>query len=59
MKNVDFKTDGSKLVITIDTSKEFGKSKTGKTTIIASTEGNQPIAVGSKVVTLGLNVYRK
>ena len=55
MKNVDMKMDGKKLVITVDTSKEFGPSKSGKTIIIASTEGNQPM----NGVTVGLNVYRK
>ena len=59
MKNVEIKTEGSKMIITIDTSKEFGPSASGKTIIIASTEGNQAVSVNSKVVTLGLNVYRK
>lgn len=59
MKNVEIATSGSKIVITIDTSKEFGPSASGKTIIIASTEGNQPIPVNGKLVTLGLNVYRK
>ena len=47
------------MIITIDTSKEFGPSASGKTIIIASTEGNQAVSVNGKVVTLGLNVYRK
>lgn len=55
MKNVDMKMDGKKLVITVDTAKTFGPSKSGKTIIIASTEGNQPM----NGVTVGLNVYRK
>ena len=59
MKNVEIKTEGTKMIITIDTSKEFGPSASGKTIIIASTEGNQAVSVNGKVVTLGLNVYRK
>lgn len=55
MKNVDMKMEGKKLVITVDTAKEFGPSKSGKTIIVASTEGNQ--TMGDVVV--GLNVYRR
>jgi hypothetical protein len=55
MKNVEMKMDGKKLVITVDTSKTFGPSKSGKTIIIASTEGN----VQESGVTIGLNVYKK
>ncbi|MBU2685821.1 MAG: hypothetical protein KKF27_21480 [Gammaproteobacteria bacterium] len=55
MKNVDMKMDGHKLVITVDTSQTFGPSKSGKTIIVASTEGNQ--TVGGVVV--GLNVYKR
>lgn len=45
------------LTITVDLSKSFGPSASGKTIIIASTEGNQPIDGTPAVV--GLNVYRK
>ena len=55
MKNVDMKMQGKKLVIEVDTSQDFGPSKSGKTIIIASTEGNQNV----NGVTVGLNVYRK
>lgn len=56
MKNVEIKQDGSILTITVDLSKNFGNSKSGKTTIIASSEGNQEIKDN---VFLGLNVYKK
>ena len=59
MKNVAVETDGTKLIITVDTAVEFGPSKSGKTIIIASTEGNQVVAVGDQDVTVGLNVYKK
>jgi len=57
MKNVDMRVDGNILTITVDLSKEFGPSASGKTTIIASTEGN--IAVPDREEKVGLNVYRK
>lgn len=56
MKNVAIEMKGSKLVITVDLSKDFGESASGKSRIVASTEGNVPLDVnGTK---LGLNVYR-
>ena len=56
MKNVETKIDGKILTIKVDLSKTFGPSKSGKTIIIASTEGNQPLQNG---VVMGLNVYKK
>jgi hypothetical protein len=41
----------------VDLTKEFGPSSSGKTIIIASTEGN--IAVPEREEKIGLNVYRK
>lgn len=58
MTNVAMKLNGSILSIEVDLSKEFGPSASGKTTIIASTNGNQP-APGKSDVKIGLNVYRK
>ncbi|MDU9375710.1 hypothetical protein McpSp1_02890 [Methanocorpusculaceae archaeon Sp1] len=58
MKNVDMKLDGNILTIKVDISKEFGVSGSGKSIIIASTEGNQSI-VPDHDVKIGLNVYRK
>ena len=58
MKNVDITLEDNILTIKVDLSKEFGPSSSGKTIIIASTEGN--IAVeGHEEVKIGLNVYRK
>jgi hypothetical protein len=56
MKNVEIKIEGNAMTITVDLSKTFGSSKSGKTTTIASTEGNQAVSPG---VFLGLNVYKK
>jgi len=53
-KNVSYTLTGSKLVIEIDISKEFGESKSGKTIIVASTEGNKAI----DDVKIGINVYK-
>jgi hypothetical protein len=56
MKNVDVKVNkGGLMTITVDTTKSFGPSSSGKTTIIATTGGAQDFD-GVKV---GLNVYRK
>lgn len=55
MKNVEMTVAGNVLTITVDLSKTFGSSASGKTTIIATTAGNQPIEGGA---VLGLNVYR-
>jgi ABC-type uncharacterized transport system YnjBCD ATPase subunit len=57
MKNVQMTVAGDILTITVDLTKEFGPSSSGKTTIIASTEGN--IAVPERDEKIGLNVYRK
>jgi hypothetical protein len=58
MKNIDLKLEGNILTIKVDISKEFGPSSSGKTTIIASTEGNKPVP-GKEDVKIGLNIYKK
>jgi hypothetical protein len=57
MKNVEIKVDGQKLIITVDLSKEFGKSSSGKTTIIATTAGNVSVP-GHDEIRIGLNCYK-
>ncbi len=57
MKNVEMKVEGNILTIKVDLSKEFGPSSSGKTTIVASTEGN--ISVPDRDEKVGLNVYKK
>lgn len=57
MKNVEMRVTGDLLTLTIDLSKEFGASKSGKTTIVASTEGNK--SVPGRDEKIGLNVYRQ
>lgn len=58
MKNVEMTLDGDILTIKVDLSKEFGSSSSGKTIIIASTEGNVSIP-GAEEKKIGLNIYRK
>ena len=60
MKNIEMTVEGDKLTIIINLSKNYGPSKSGKTTIIASTEGNQIIPTeDSRQIVLGLNLYQK
>ena len=57
MKNVDMTVEGNMLTIKVDLSKEFGPSSSGKTTIIATTEGN--VNVPEREEKIGLNIYKK
>lgn len=57
MKNVVMAVEGNTLAIEIDLSKDFGPSKSGKTIIVASTEGNK--TVPGRTEKIGLNVYRQ
>ncbi|MHB1680981.1 MAG: hypothetical protein ACYCTB_10835 [bacterium] len=58
MKNIEMNVNGDVLTIKVDISKTFGKSSSGKSTIIASTEGNVSVP-GKEEVKIGLNVYTK
>jgi len=58
MKNVDMKVEGNILTIKVDLSKEFGLSGSGKSIVLASSEGNQTVP-GTDGIKIGLNVYRK
>ena len=58
MKNIEMSVNGDVLTIKVDLSKTFGKSGSGKSTIIASTEGNVSLS-GKEEVKIGLNVYTK
>ena len=57
MQNASLKVGGNKLTITVDLSKDHGPSKRGKTTIIATSSGNQKIEGTDAII--GLNVYTK
>lgn len=56
MKNIETEVNGNVLTIKIDLSKTYGPSKTGKTIIIASTEGNQHISGTDAII--GINAYK-
>ncbi len=56
MKNVEMAVEENILIIKADPKKDFGQSKSGKTIIVASTEGNA--AVPGRKEKVGLNVYR-
>ena len=58
MKNVEMKVEGNILTIKVDLTKDFGPSASGKTIIIASTEGNVAID-GHEEAKIGMNVYKK
>jgi len=57
MKNVELKVTGDKLVITVDLSKSYGLSGSGKSTTVATTAGNVSVP-GREEVKIGLNIYR-
>ena len=58
MKNIEMTLNGDKLVITVDLTKDFGPSKSGKSITIASTEGNISLPENDDIK-IGLNIYRK
>lgn len=58
MKNIEMTVIGEELVIKVDLSQSFGRSTSGKSIIIASTEGNQSIP-GNEEIKIGLNIYKK
>ena len=58
MKNVEMKVENNVLTITVDLTKEFGPSASGKTLIIATTEGNVSIP-NDEEKKIGLNIYKK
>ena len=59
MKNIeiDVSKDGI-LTITVDLKQSFGQSKSGKSGIISSTEGNVPLPAPNDDIKIGLNIYR-
>lgn len=55
--NVEATVDGKILTIRVDLSKDFGRSSSGKTTVIATTRGN--IRIDGTEAIIGLNIYKK
>lgn len=58
MRNIELRVEHGKLIVTIDLSTELGPSSSGKSVMIATTEGNVEVP-GAPDVKIGLNVYRK
>ena len=58
MKNVEMTVEENILTIKVDLTKEFGRSSSGKTIIVASTEGNVSVPAHEEMK-VGLNVYKK
>jgi len=58
MQNIKLVVADDKLIITMDLTKDYGRSKSGKSTIIATTAGNISIP-DHPDIHLGLNLYRK
>jgi hypothetical protein len=57
MKNIEMVVKDKKLIMTVDLTKDYGKSKSGKSTIIASTEGNISVP-GYDEIKIGMNIYK-
>jgi hypothetical protein len=55
MQNITHETKNGKLVITIDLSQPGEPSASGKSLVVASTSGNQPVGDG---LFLGVNLYK-
>lgn len=59
MINIKQEIKGETLVITVNLTERHGPSKSGKTVVIASTQGNQKLPAPHQEVSFGLNVYVK
>lgn len=59
MRNVDVKMVEGKLVITIDPARRLGPSSTGKTVIIATTDGAARLDEPFTGISMSLSVYTK
>ena len=58
MKNITMTVKGNILTMTVDMSKRFGRSSTGKTEIVATTAGAVS-PEGFPDIKIGLNVFTK
>ena len=57
-QNLQYSIDGDELTLKIDLSKKGTLSAKGKSELISSSKGNQPIAYKGNVLKLGLNIYQ-
>jgi hypothetical protein len=58
LTNLATKIEGDILTITVDLKQRHGLSKSGKTTIIATSRGNAPLPSREEVI-MGINIYTK
>ncbi len=56
-QNVELSVQGNTLIITVDLTKSFGPSSSGKSVIVASTGGNVSVP-GFEEIKVGVNIYR-
>jgi hypothetical protein len=58
MQNVKIETKENQIIITIDTSKNLGPSRSGKTIMVGTTSGNQKVTTPSGDIMVGVNAYK-
>ena len=58
MVNIEMKIEDNILTIKVDLSKTAGPSASGKSIIVASSKGNQPLPEPYSDVKVGLNVFK-
>ena len=58
-KNVQAEVDGDTLTITVDLSVSGEVSKSGKSVVLGSTQGNKKVEHDGNEIFIGLNVYKK
>jgi len=56
-KNIETEVKGNILTIKVDLSKTLGPSKSQKSIVIATTEGNADVT-GAPGIKMGLNIYK-
>lgn len=59
MTNVKFEVKNDELILTVDLKQDHGKSKSGKTTTIASTHGFAYVEHKGEQVMFSVNVNRR
>ncbi len=59
MRNIRMEVNENILTITVDLNGREIPSSSGKSLVIASTEGNATVATENGAVQVGINVYRK
>lgn len=57
MQNIEFNVEGHMLWIGVDLSKDGLASKSGKSNVIASTQGNTNFVADGRVYKVGVNVF--